>query len=141
MPLERYVPEPGLTLPDGSFVPPGVAVGINPYIVSRNAELWGDDAEEFRPERWLQSAGESETAYEDRLRAMKAADLGFGAGARICTGRHLALVEIYKITATLVSRFDMGLVDPAREWRVVGIWFARQTGILCKVKRRGEKRS
>lgn len=36
MPLERYVPAGGLTLPNGSVVPPGTAVGINPYIVSHN---------------------------------------------------------------------------------------------------------
>ncbi len=136
MPLERYVPAAGLTLPDGSFVPPGAAVGMNPYIIGRNQKLWGDDAEEFRPERWLRAAGEGETAYQDRLRAMKAAELAFGAGARMCTGRHLAMLEVYKMTATLVSRFDIELADPAREWNVVGIWFARQTGLLCRLKRR-----
>ncbi|KAF5545701.1 cytochrome P450 monooxygenase [Fusarium napiforme] len=57
MPLERYVPETGLTLPDGSFVPPGVAVGLNPYIIGRNKEVWGEDADEFRPERWPHMGG------------------------------------------------------------------------------------
>ena len=109
---------------------------MNPYIIGRNQKLWGDDAEEFRPERWLRAAGEGETAYQDRLRAMKAAELAFGAGARMCTGRHLAMLEVYKMTATLVSRFDIELADPAREWNVVGIWFARQTGLLCRLKRR-----
>ena len=136
MPLERYVPAAGLTLPDGSFVPPGAAVGINPYIVGRNEKLWGDDADAFRPERWLRAAGEADASYQDRLRAMKAAELAFGAGARMCTGRHLALLEVYKITATLVNRFDIELVDPKREWNVVGIWFARQTGVECYLKRR-----
>jgi len=137
MPLERYVPASGITLPDGSLLPPGTAVGINPYIIGRNRKLWGDDADEFRPERWLQAADETESAYENRLRAMKAAELAFGAGARMCTGKNLALVEVYKITATVVSRFDMELVDPAREWTVAGVWFARQTGILCHLQRRG----
>ncbi|KAK1836434.1 Pisatin demethylase [Podospora conica] len=138
MPLERYVPAPGLTLPDGSLLPPGTAVGINPYIMGRNRTLWGDDADEFRPERWLRAADETESACEARLRGMKAAELAFGAGARMCTGKHLALVEVYKITATVVSRFDMELVDPAREWTVAGVWFARQTGILCHLRRRGQ---
>lgn len=139
MPLERYVPAPGLNLPNGSCIPPGVAVGISPYIVGRNKKLWGGDADEFRPERWLRMADESERAYQDRLRAMKAAELAFGAGSRICLGRHLALVETYKIVATLVSRFEMELVDPTREWTVVGRWFFRQKGIVCYLKRQGEK--
>ncbi|KAK0740062.1 cytochrome P450 [Schizothecium vesticola] len=87
--------------------------------------------------RKLKGADENESAYQNRLRAMKAVELAFGAGARICTGWHLALVEVYKMTATLVSRFDIELVDPAREWTVAGIWFARQTGILCHLQRRG----
>ncbi|GAB1312635.1 Pisatin demethylase [Madurella fahalii] len=139
MPLERYVPAPGLNLPDGSCIPPGVAVGINPYIVGRNKKLWGSDADEFRPERWLQMADESETVYQDRLRAMKAADLAFGGGSRMCTGRHLALAETYKMVATLVRRFEIELVDPTQEWNVVGRWFFRQKGIKCHIKRRGEK--
>ena len=70
---------------------------------------------------------------------MKAADLAFGSGSRICTGRHLALVEIYKMTATLVSRFEIELVDPAQEWTVVGSWFFRQKGIVCNLRSRGSK--
>ncbi|KAH6848218.1 cytochrome P450 [Chaetomium sp. MPI-CAGE-AT-0009] len=136
MPLEVYVPARGLDLPDGSHIPSGVAVGMNPYIVSRNKKLWGEDADEFRPERWLKMADESESAYKDRLRTMNAADLAFGAGPRMCIGRHLALIEVYKATATLINRFEMELEDPAREWTVVGHWFCRQEGILCNLKRR-----
>ena len=136
MPLERYVPASGLNLPDGSHVPSGVAVGINPYIVARNKGRWGPDADEFRPERWLPTAAESEAAYQERLRSMHAADLTFGAGSRICTGRHLALMETYKMVATLVSRFEIELVDPTREWDVVNSWFFRQKGIICNLGRR-----
>ncbi|KAH8880968.1 cytochrome P450 [Thozetella sp. PMI_491] len=137
MPMERYVPSAGLRLPDGSYVPPNVAVGIGPYTIGRNRNLWGPDADVFRPERWLQALGESSAAYQERLRAMKAADLVFGAGSRICLGRHLALIEIYKMVATLASRFEIELTDRSREWTVVGSWFFRQTGIICNFKRRG----
>jgi len=139
MPLERYVPSQGLNLPEGSYIPPGVAVGINPYIVGRNKKLWGHDADEFRPERWLQMTDESESIYKERLRVMKAADLAFGGGSRVCIGRNLALVETYKMVATLVSRFEIELVDPTREWSVLGLWFFRQKGIICNLKRRGAK--
>lgn len=141
MPLERYVPGDGggLHLPDGSIVPPGVAVGISPYIVGRNKKLWGDDADEFRPERWLQAKDEPENAYRDRLRAMNAADLTFGAGARICVGRNLALMETYKMVATIISRFSVELADPEREWTAVGIWFFRQTGLKVHLRRRTGK--
>lgn len=37
--LERFVPPQGLDLPDGTKVPPGVAVGLNPYIINRNTNV------------------------------------------------------------------------------------------------------
>lgn len=39
--MERYVPESGLRLPDGSFVPGGTAIGMNAYIVGRNKTIFG----------------------------------------------------------------------------------------------------
>jgi cytochrome P450 len=32
-------------------------VGVNPWVVHFNKELFGDDAEDFRPERWLEDPG------------------------------------------------------------------------------------
>ncbi|KAK3940293.1 Pisatin demethylase [Diplogelasinospora grovesii] len=134
--LERYVPAGGLTLPDGSYVPQGAAVGLNPYVIGRNKSVWGEDADEFRPERWLQNEGEDDEAYKARLQKWNAADLTFGNGSRVCIGRNLALVEVYKIVATLVSRYEVELVDPKREWKVTCSWFPRQTGVICKLRKR-----
>jgi cytochrome P450 len=39
--LERYVPDGGLTLPDGGYVPAGTAVGLNPYVIGRNCRTAG----------------------------------------------------------------------------------------------------
>jgi cytochrome P450 len=136
MPLERYVPTGGLTLPDGSYVPAGAAVGMNAYILGRNKGVWGEDAEEFRPERWLRREGETDEALKARLQKMNAADLSFGGGSRICTGRNLALVEVYKVVATLVNRYEIELDDPSREWEVMCRWFWRQKGLVTKMSAR-----
>ncbi|KAI1871211.1 uncharacterized protein JN550_004656 [Neoarthrinium moseri] len=134
--LERYVPESGLSLPDGSYVPPGTAVGINPYVVGRNQLIWGDDADVYRPERWLRghtpgTKTETEESYRERLRLFNASDLTFGGGSRVCIGRSFALMEVYKIVATLVARYRIELTDPRREWDVTASWFARQKGLMC----------
>ncbi|KAK3353366.1 cytochrome P450 [Lasiosphaeria hispida] len=136
--LERYVPDAGLVLPDGSHVPAGAAVGLNAYITGRNKSVWGDDADEFRPERWLrdEAKGETEEAYRLRMQRFNAADLSFGGGSRICAGRNLALVEIYKIVATLVNRYDIALADPNKVWTVWNSWFPRQKGIITTLKMR-----
>ncbi|KAK8068802.1 Cytochrome P450 monooxygenase vrtE [Apiospora phragmitis] len=137
--LERYVPAPGLTLPDGRFVPAGVAVGINLYVAGRNACVWGADADVYRPERWLRghapgAADESEDEYRRRLRRFHAADLMFGGGSHVCIGRHLAQLEVYKVIATIVRRYHVELEDPAREWEVTGSWFTRQKGLRCRLR-------
>ncbi|KXG49530.1 Cytochrome P450, E-class, group I [Penicillium griseofulvum] len=135
--LERYVPEDGLTLPNRSLVPAGSIVGINPYIVGRNKSVWGDDAEEFRPERWLRDEPrETEDAFQERLLSMNKADLSFGGGSRSCIGEHLGLLEVYKVIATLVSRYDIKLAHPEKDWKTHNSFFVRQTGIEVKLTRR-----
>lgn len=107
--LERVVPDgPGLTLPDGRTLAPGTIVGMNQWIISRNKDVFGEDVDSFRPERWLRAPdGESQEEYEARLGRMKEADFSFGGGNRVCTGRHLAVCELLKVTATLVARYDV----------------------------------
>jgi cytochrome P450 len=62
------------------YIPgPNVQVIYAPVHMQRRKELWGDDAEEFDPERWL----------DDRLRAFVADPMRFvpfNAGPRIVSG-------------------------------------------------------
>ncbi|KAK4463171.1 Pisatin demethylase [Cladorrhinum samala] len=136
MALERYVPEGGLALPDGSVVPPGTKVGMNPYIAGRNKAVYGPDADEFRPERWMQSDGEDDEAYKERLRRIAASDLSFGGGSRICLGRNLALMEVYKFLATMVNRYDMELSDPEEELAVDMGWMLRPKVLSARLTHR-----
>jgi hypothetical protein len=64
-----------------------------------------------------------------RMHAWNAADIILGGGSRVCIGRHLATMELYKIVATLVSRFHIKLVDPTATWKVTGSWFPRGPGV------------
>ncbi|KAH8433934.1 cytochrome P450 [Aspergillus melleus] len=135
--LERYVPVGGLALPDGRHVPAGSIVGMNPYVIGRNRSVWGDDADVFRPERWLRDdAHETEEAFQERLRRMNAADLTFGGGSRVCIGKHLGLLEVYKVLATLVSRYNIKLASPEEVWSTHNSFFFRQTGIKVNLSRR-----
>ncbi|KAH8671501.1 cytochrome P450 [Xylariales sp. PMI_506] len=140
MPLERYVPEKGYNLPAGGdggaggngFLPEGIVVGINPYVVGRNADVFGDDACDFRPERWLQAEGETEEQHQQRLAAMHAANLSFGDGSWSCLGKNMALIQLYKLVATMVVRFDCELVSPEKNAQVTGSWFPRLEGVSVK---------
>lgn len=56
-PLERVVPAAGVDL-CGVHLDAGTVVGINPAVIHLDKEIFGDDAAEFRPERWTYGADE-----------------------------------------------------------------------------------
>lgn len=136
MSMQRYVPKTGFTLPNGEFLPPGTAVAMNPYVTNRNRSVFGDDADDFRPERWLRDvdAGESEDHFQARLNRMNKTDLSFGAGSRTCIGMNIGLFQTYKVLVTLIQKYDFELATD-KEWKVINSWFPRQEGLEVKMTR------
>jgi cytochrome P450 len=67
--LERLVPEGGATL-DGVFFPAGTIVGINPWVVALDESVYGQDAREFRPGRWLEASAEEHKLMERNFLAV-----------------------------------------------------------------------
>lgn len=56
-PLPRYVPAgEGFIAEEKYLLPPGTQVALQPYTVHRNRDIYGDDADDFNPDRWLVSA-------------------------------------------------------------------------------------
>ncbi|TVY47545.1 Cytochrome P450 monooxygenase [Lachnellula occidentalis] len=135
--FERVAPQSGFTLPDGRFIPGGTAVGINPAVTNRNVDVFGQDADQFNPDRWLKKDEESDEGFRDRCRKMKdVASFVFGGGNRVCMGRNLAILEIYKLFATLYSLFDIELVNNNHAWKYHNAWFVYQYNIPMTVSRR-----
>lgn len=65
-PLERVVPEGG-TILCGVHLPAGTIVGMNPAVVHHDKTIFGDDAEAFRPERWIKSSREQISLMDRHL--------------------------------------------------------------------------
>lgn len=51
--LPRVVPEGGLTV-RGQFFPAGTVLSVPSFTIHRDPSVWGEDVEEFRPERWFE---------------------------------------------------------------------------------------
>ena len=64
------------------------------------------DPETFLPERWLADGHPGQAAS-----SAKRVSMPFGAGPRVCPGRHLALLEMKLALATLLSGFDITELD------------------------------
>lgn len=50
--MPRIAPKGGVEIGGVTF-PEGTTVGINPWVFHRDKDIWGQDADEFKPERWL----------------------------------------------------------------------------------------
>jgi cytochrome P450 len=101
--LDRVVPDGGCSI-SGAFLPGGTVVGCFIDSVQRDVGVYGEDAGHFRPERWLDTDQEG-------VKKMNRTFLGFGAGKRICVGRHIALLEMKKVIPLLVSKFSVSKIS------------------------------
>lgn len=76
--MPRIVGDLGLELA-GTVIPPGWKVGMNAAVVGRSKAVYGSDANELRPHRWLEPGGETLDRY----------NLVFGGGTRTCIGKNV----------------------------------------------------
>jgi cytochrome P450 len=112
--LRLYSPVP-LTLRDtavpttivGQYIPRGTKVILCPWAVNYSKELWGEDAEEFRPERWMApgqaNAGGASSNY---------AFLTFLHGPRSCIGERFARAELMALLGAFVGKFEFEMKNP-----------------------------
>lgn len=62
--LPRYAPPEGVTIA-GHFVPGGCALSMSPRSHNHSKEIFGNDADRWRPERWLEN--EEKSKYMESL--------------------------------------------------------------------------
>jgi len=105
VPMELKFAERDDTWPDGTRVPAGSAVLFHVYSMGRDKSLWGEDAQQYKPERWLQMDG-----LPDNYRYPV-----FNGGPRECLGRRLAMVEAKTCLAVLLQSVSFKLAVPADE--------------------------
>ncbi|CAL5068698.1 unnamed protein product [Urochloa decumbens] len=115
---------------DGYAIPAGVQVLINAWAIGRDARCWGDDAEEFVPERFMDGGSAANVSF-------KGSDfqfLTFGSGRRMCAGMNYAVATVEVMLANLVHRFDWELPPGKKESRDIDM-----SQVFGLVVRRKEK--
>ncbi|KIK70412.1 hypothetical protein GYMLUDRAFT_234881 [Collybiopsis luxurians FD-317 M1] len=78
-------------------IPKGTILEIPVNIIQTDPDIWGSDAEMFRPERWLERKRQG--IYHERE------ILAFSEGPRSCIGKAFALCEVKAVIITLLRQF------------------------------------
>ncbi|GAA5969353.1 hypothetical protein JCM8115_003109 [Rhodotorula mucilaginosa] len=91
----------------------GQVVFIPIYAMNHSKEIFGPDADEFRPERWIESErGTPGTKKIEGGVGVWSNLLTFIAGPRSCIGYKFAVLELKAILSVLVDTFQFDLRDP-----------------------------
>jgi cytochrome P450 len=116
----KTVPPQGDTI-NGRHVPGGTLISPNFCATGRNRAVFGEDADVFRPERWLEAdaAAAASGDRERRAEMRRVAELTFGYGRWGCAGKMIAFLELNKVFVELLRQFDFQLVNPAQPWKSV----------------------
>lgn len=143
VPIELKESTTDTTFPDGTWLPTGSVVMWATWAMGRSKNIWGNDADDFRPERWL-IAGEEDQPFT--LRSMSTFEFPvFNGGPRACLGKRMAELLAVHIIASLIWRydfaeaFDRGTIagERAKERRSQNsLTLPMEGGLPCYVRRK-----
>jgi cytochrome P450 len=131
VPFELKQCQQATTLPDGTFLPENAILVWCTWAMNRSRLIWGDDADEFRPERWLEDGSLiSKTAFEFPV---------FNGGPRTCLGKKMAEAVAVQVIATFILKFDFELLDDKERISKNSLTLPMEGGLPCKVRLRSRE--
>ncbi|KAI0182276.1 cytochrome p450 benzoate 4-monooxygenase [Xylaria flabelliformis] len=98
MGLPRVVTGKDGVLCENEHFPEGTVLSVPSYTLHHNADIWGSDVEEFKPERWLRATPQQKASFNP-----------FSHGPRACVGQNVAHMEMALIIGTAFYRYDFKL--------------------------------
>jgi cytochrome P450 len=93
---------------EGYFIPKGTLVLFNVWAMNRDPELYGEDFDSFRPERFLDEEGKLKPTHPN---SKGEGHFTYGFGRRICVGRHVANNTLFIDIANILWACT---IEPAR---------------------------
>ncbi|QKX53670.1 uncharacterized protein TRUGW13939_00750 [Talaromyces rugulosus] len=82
-------------------LPVGTRVSASTFVLGRSHRLWGADADEWKPERWLD--GDHHEDLDERF-------VAFSKGARQCVGRDLAILMTASAAIAVLKQWELSSV-------------------------------
>ncbi|VVB17256.1 unnamed protein product [Arabis nemorensis] len=109
------------------IVPKGVCIWTLIPTLHRDPEIWGPDANEFKPERF--SEGVSKACKHPQ------SFVPFGLGTRLCLGKNFGMMELKVLVSLIVSRFSFTLSPTYQHSPVFRMLVEPQHGVVIRVIR------
>ncbi|KIJ12414.1 hypothetical protein PAXINDRAFT_118137 [Paxillus involutus ATCC 200175] len=104
------------TLVHEVHVPKGTDIVVSLLCANANKAIWGDDAEEWKPERWLVDLPQS--VVDAKLPGIYSNMMTFLGGSRACIGFKFAELEMKVVLAVLLERFKFALPQKDIRWQM-----------------------
>ncbi|KZT66921.1 cytochrome P450 [Daedalea quercina L-15889] len=102
-------------------VPEGTVVHVGILAANRNPEIWGPDAAEWKPERWLDPL--PEVVKDAHIPGVYSHLMTFLGGGRACIGFKFSQLEMKIVLTTLLSNFTFAPSSKDIFWNVAGIQY------------------
>ncbi|KAF9924541.1 hypothetical protein FBU30_005535 [Linnemannia zychae] len=117
-------------LPGGIKIHAGEWFTWSEYAMGRSTQLWGPDADEFNPMRWLGDQ-KSGSLYKHNP---------FSLGPRSCVGQTFAVLQTLTLLGVMLRRFEISLDDPKKEPKFdVGLTLPIAGGLPIRVAHRVQR--
>lgn len=111
VPVKSFSTDGGKTTSEGTkhvLIPKYADVLLDVPGIHYNKRYWGEDAHDFKPERFID---DPEDGGKDGYKWPREAFMGFSQGARACLGQKFAQVEATTFIAEFIRRFEV-VIDP-----------------------------
>lgn len=95
-------------------VPKGTRISLSPFATNVDPKLWGSDAGDFNPDRWMSTGGLSDESNKNAATGGAENNYSFMTflhGPRSCIGSSFAKAEFACLLAAWVGRFEFELVN------------------------------
>ncbi|KAH9899159.1 cytochrome P450 [Cubamyces lactineus] len=102
-------------------LPKDTAVFVGIAASNTNKALWGEDAYEWKPERWLQPLPDA--VLDAKIPGVYANLMTFWGGGRACIGFKFSQLEMKVVLAVLLSSFKFELSDKHIYWNLAGVMY------------------
>ncbi|CAH8304326.1 unnamed protein product [Eruca vesicaria subsp. sativa] len=116
-------------LPSGHKVDANSKIIICLYALGRMRAVWGKDALQFKPERWITESGGLKHEPSSKF-------LAFNTGPRTCLGKHLAITQLKMVAVEILQNYDVKAVKGQKIEPVLGFMLSMKHGLRVTVAKR-----